>query len=291
MSKKGFFVLVSGLLGLLAALAAVLLLPPRPAQQLPTPTLLPTPTAQPGVSYRPVDLNNPDLAAVQQQMQRMVVTTTFQNLDVDGVPYHVLIKTVVSKGPETQKVYVYDLSDAGGPSHVLVDTVLVYERGPFAVLEYPLAVGILDESNDVYYPLYSRFSFDPVDIETDAHQQRKLYLAYLQEQQLLERGRFLSPAFSSSPQDGGSYSGYLIDPFKGIEWDNPALDGVLGFQGRTVAPRLLGWWMQDQFRLDLDVISDTLNANRVPMDWILVWPWDAATEENTDPAFLKLKLP
>jgi hypothetical protein len=281
MSKKVFFVLLTVLLGVLAALADVLVLPPR-AQVLPPPTLLPTQTEQPGVQYRTVDPNNPDLAAVQQQMAKIVVTTTFQKLDVDGVSYHVLTKTVISKGPQTQQVYSYEGGDW------LVDTVLVYERSPFAVLEYPLAIGVMDQSNHVYYPFYDRFNyFDYQAVyrgETDFTQQRKLYLAYLQEQGLLERGRFLYPGFSSGPQDG-----YLIDPFKGIEWDNPGLDGLLGFQGS--APRLLGLWMEDQYHMDSSVISDTVSDNRVPVDWILMWPWDAATEENTDPTFLKIQLP
>jgi len=282
MSKKNFFVIFAILLVFAGALALLLLMP-IPSQVLPAPTVLPTPTAQPGVSYRLVDPNNPDLAAIEQRMQflHIVFNSTFQQLDVNGTLYRTLTKTVISKGQETLQAYSYKEQGVD----VIADAILVYEWSPLAVLEYPLVVGILDEQNGVYYPFYTGYQAQG---ETDCYQQRKMYLAYLEEQQFLERGHVLWPGFSSNADDGGSYDGFLVDPL-GIDWGNSAMDKFFGIQGG--APRNLGQWMQEQFHLDLDVISDTLNPNRIPDGWMLVWPWDAATTQNSDPLIMKVELP
>ena len=138
--------------------------------------------------------------------------------------------------------------------------VWVYQRNATASL-YPVVVGVQDK--DKYVPYYVRYTGQP---------SRDEYLTYLEKHGILDRGRLLFPLVE----------GNFIDWRTDIDWKAC---------GQTLFCQL-GWYMQETYRLDHDVLIGAVGVNSpIPEGWVLAWMWDAATDENTLPEYQKINLP
>lgn len=173
---------------------------------------------------------------------------------LDGTVYSVFSLTVVSSGKiESLKAGDWNL-----------DVVWVYERnGSPRPAFYPLVVGV--EDKDGYTPYYTRYA---------GESNRDSYLKFLEERSILERGRLLFPGISS-------VKGGYVSLYGGIDWESCGGDTFCR----------LGQYMQDKFELDDEVTHQIMGAFPIPEGWALAWMWDAATEDNADPQFMKIDLP
>ncbi len=219
-----------------------------------TPT--PSPTPRPTVTPTPAPRYYPTLDASMRQelLYRIQKPKIYYReiTDPDGTKYELFGLMVISSGKtDTIQVDKYD-----------VDVVWVYERNLGATY-YPLVIGVQDGQS--YTPYYFGYDGEP---------NRQAYLAYLEEHGILERGRKLFPTVSD--QSGG-----YVSLYKKIEWDKC---------GDSTYCRL-GKYMQDTYGLDGKVIGQSIGLDPIPEGWVLAWMWDAATEENSDPAFIKVDLP
>ncbi len=142
-----------------------------------------------------------------------------------------------------------------------LDIVWVYERNLNAAY-YPLVVGVWD--GEAYTPYYTRYT---------GEKERTAYIAYLDSSGILDRGRILYPTI-------GAKKGGYVSMYK-IEWDKC---------GDSTYCRL-GKYMQDTYGLDNHVIGQFMGLYPIPEGWALAWMWDAATEENSDPEYIKIDLP
>lgn len=205
----------------------------------PAPTRTPRPTATPTEAPR----YYPTLdASMQQELLYRVPKPKVYYRKVslpDGTKYEMFSLMVISSGKtDTLKAGKYDL-----------DVVWVYERNLHAAY-YPLVVGVWD--GETYTPYYLAYTGDP---------DRQAYLAYLEEQGVLERGRKLFP--SVSDQSGG-----YVSLSKRIEWERCGDDTYCE----------LGKYMQDTYGVDNWVTDQLMGLYPIPEGWALAWMWDAAME-------------
>lgn len=218
----------------------------------PTPTAAPRPTPTPTEEVRYYP--KPDAGLRQELLYRVPKPNPYYKevTAPDGTKYETFGLMVVSSGKtETFKAGNYDL-----------DVVWVYERNLDAAY-YPLVVGVWD--GETYTPYYTRY---------EGEYSRDAFLNYLHSQGILDRGRILYPTI------GSKKNGY-VSLHKQIEWDRC---------GDSTYCRL-GKYMQETYQMDRKVIGQYAGLDPIPEGWALAWMWDAATEENTDPAFIKVDLP
>lgn len=222
----------------------------------PTPSPTPRPTATPTQEPRYYPTVDPQTAkAVLEQVPK-----PFQGYysevtsPIDGTVYSAFSLTVVSSG----KIEVLKVGDWS------LDVVWIYERNanPRPAF-YPLVVGV--EDKDGYTPYYTRYA---------GESSRDSYLKFLEERSILERGRLLFPGIES-------VKGGYVSLYGGIDWESCGGDTFCR----------LGQYMQEKFMLDEKVTHQIMGAFPIPEGWVLAWRWDAATEENTDPQFMKINLP
>ncbi len=216
-----------------------------PAEPMPTPH--PTATLTPAPRYYPT--LDPSLR--QELMYRIPKPEPYYHLDrlADGREYEAFRFEVVSSGQtSTLQAGQYTL-----------DVVWVYERNAVGAVQYPLVVGAWDGT--AYTPYYTRFRrFHQPGHTTE----RQSYLAYLEENEILARGRYLLPNIAD--RKGGFVSLYGL-----IDWQKC---------GETTFCQV-GRYMQTTYQLDAAVVGQYLGLNPIPEGWALAWMWDAATTENT----------
>ncbi|WP_322508706.1 hypothetical protein [Anaerolinea sp.] len=140
----------------------------------------------------------------------------------------------------------------------VLDVLWVYERNRIAT-QYPLIIAV--QEGKTYTPYYVGYSGD-ID--------RQTYLEYLEQNGILDRGRKIFP----------SVSGDFVNR-SGIDWQAC---------GDSTFCRL-GQYLQETYDLDYRLINRVMGWNAIPEGWALAWMWDAATEENSDPQFMKINLP
>jgi hypothetical protein len=218
----------------------------------PTPTNVPRPTATPTAAPRYYPTL--DASTRQELLYRVPKPKNYFREVVlpDGAKYEMFGLMVVSSGKvDTLKAGPYDL-----------DVVWVYERNQDTAY-YPLVIGVWD--GKTYTPYYVGYA---------GEKDRTAYLAYLKDKGILERGRKLFPSITD--QSGG-YVGLL----KRIDWEQCGDNTYC----------LLGKYMQDTYGLDDEMVYQLMGLYPIPEGWALAWRWGAATEENSDPSFIKIDLP
>jgi len=211
------------------------------AAATPAPTVIPFPTVSSGKSYPAV---SPDI--------KQVVLADVQKPDVafDGT----LNVKVISSGE------FYTANTIINGQEYALDLLTVYERNT-SVVAYPLVVGVLKDG--MYVPFYSVY---------DGEQSRGAYLAYLEEHDILTRGRRLYPEL---------YGDFVTE--NGIDWSRC---------GQTPLQCEVGEYMAQQYNLDEFLYQQMLGVNQpIPEGWALAWTWSAATPDNTLPGFDKVVLP
>jgi len=220
------------------------------AKPTPTPTPRPTATPTPAPRYYPTVLPQTS----QEILSRVPKPKAYyRKLDLpDGQTYELFSLKVISSGKtDTIKAGQYEL-----------DVVWVYERSAAGVAQYPLVVGAWD--GETYVPYYVGYAGEA---------NRDAYLAYLAERKILERGRYLYPSV-------GDISGGYVSLYEGIDWTRCG-DALYCELGR---------YMQETYGMDERVTHQLMGLDPIPEGWALAWMWDAATEENSDPAFIKIDL-
>ena len=218
----------------------------------PAPTPIPHPTETP--TQAPRYYPTLDASMRQEWLYRIPKPKTYyQKITLpDGTDYESFGLMVISSGKmDTLAAGKYDL-----------DVVWVYERSLNAAY-YPLVVGVWD--GEIYTPYYVGYQGEP---------ERQTYLAFLEEQGVLERGRKLFPSVSDE-------SGGYVSLYSKIEWERC---------GDSVYCQL-GKYMQDTYGLDSRVTGQFMGTDPIPEGWALAWMWDAATEENSDPCCIMIDLP
>ncbi len=220
----------------------------------PSPTPRPTMTPTPEPRYYPTPDYETSKMILEQVPKPFKGYYSEITSPIDGTVYSAFSLTVVSSG-KIESLRAGDWS---------LDVVWVYERnGSPRPAFYPLVVGV--EDKDRYTPYYTRYL---------GEHNRNSYLKYLGEHAILERGRLLFPGIES-------VKGGYVSLYGGIDWQSC---------GEGTFCRL-GQYMQEKFGLDDDVTHQIMGAFPIPEGWALAWMWDAATEENADPQFMKINLP
>ncbi len=224
------------------------------ATPTPTPTPRPTATPTPEPRYYPTVDSQTSKAVLEQVPKPFKRYYSEVTSPIDGTVYSAFSLTVVSSGKiESLKAGDWNL-----------DVVWVYERnGNPRPAFYPLVVGV--EDKDGYTPYYTRYA---------GESNRDSYLKFLEERSILERGRLLFPGIQS-------VKGGYVNLYEEIDWQAC---------GEDVFCRL-GRYMEERYGLDDEVTHQIMGAFSIPEGWALAWMWDAATEENADPQFMKINLP
>ena len=214
----------------------------------PTPNSTPRPTVTPTPEPRYYPTADPQI--VQELRYRVQEPKGYYHefTTPEGKTIRYFSLMVVSTG-ETGRLQAGDFT---------LDILWVYERNRI-VAQYPLVVGVQD--GDAYVPYYVGYAGTP---------ERQTYLDYLQQNEILERGRRIFP----------SVSGDYISR-SGIDWQSCGEDTFCR----------LGRYMQQTYSLDNKVINRVMGWNAIPEGWALAWMWDAATDDNTLPEYQKVNLP